>query len=877
MQTRVEFGAKPATDVLDPGNKLVFSGAGSGVCRVVGSSTKDYSVAAGVTVGPFLRSTNVTVWATSGSFDVLEVAADDFDAVFQSPVSGAENKGFASASVSSLVIVRDHPYRQIVGGGGYDSMHQWFKDNGAYPYCLTVNTSDTDSNAVGYVNATTNLSWDEVRALQADGVEITNHCNRHIGSLVGMCTGYSLRYTGVNATATAYVTDAPRTLVLVDSGTTSFDLTNAAYDTLAELRTAVNAVSGWTMTLADELDGTERSADTLILPIASAKSAKASAALIAVGGGLYIRYKGSQYKTAMVRMFLNYVQIFGDGVEVAEYDTTNASYNTFTKLQALINVLESGDWECGVMNCGNNAPYCSGAEQASVNLPATTAFVDVHQRFGWLVGGMPVARMWDKVFARAKNVAAANGVTMLNSSDVGGANHAQVLLQMAKYSNLPRVTALNSGSCAPAAIPAYSAQALPNLGWDDNTGGNVPSNVAAQAIVDALVDSPGFVCSVYVHQVNPDGSSGKNFVPFDNTVAGAGYTNEAKWTNFLSKLKTAKAAGQVNVLTQQGFYASRERMAKPRNYVFNPRFKNSGEALAALGSIDVGWKVPGWRLSTQNISAMTIDADGTMTVTTSTASVSNYIQTLVYLEPGRTYHLGLSVETVAYTSGTGVSATLLPFAGGYEYLDLSQSTSSAAGFGDGINWIEYAGSAAGVHKYINAELTIPIPQRKRAYIRSRAWAGNTVDLSVNKYIRLNIDGAGNSVDIDCSAGAVSASAVYAWEVANAINSAIKADATYKLLPEFHGLARSDTNKRLILELPLATYGNGTDKTIRVVAGSTASAATTLFPGGASNLPIGAYSTSGRQGLLPYVFSVVFNAVGTFKVSSPVITEVASVV
>lgn len=89
MQTRVEFGAKPATDVLDPGNKLVFSGAGSGVCRVVGSSTKDYSVAAGVTVGPFLRSTNVTVWATSGSFDVLEVAADDFDAVFQSPVLGA--------------------------------------------------------------------------------------------------------------------------------------------------------------------------------------------------------------------------------------------------------------------------------------------------------------------------------------------------------------------------------------------------------------------------------------------------------------------------------------------------------------------------------------------------------------------------------------------------------------------------------------------------------------------------------------------------------------------------------------------------------------------------------------------------------------------
>lgn len=101
MQTRVEFGAKPATDVLDPGNKLVFSGAGSGVCRVVGSSTKDYSVAAGVTVGPFLRSTNVTVWATSGSFDVLEVAADDFDAVFQSPVSGAGNQPSATLAATT--------------------------------------------------------------------------------------------------------------------------------------------------------------------------------------------------------------------------------------------------------------------------------------------------------------------------------------------------------------------------------------------------------------------------------------------------------------------------------------------------------------------------------------------------------------------------------------------------------------------------------------------------------------------------------------------------------------------------------------------------------------------------------------------------------
>jgi len=50
-------------------------------------------------------------------------------------------------------------------------------------------------------------------------------------------------YDGANATATVEVQD--NALVLTDSATHSFDLTNVAYDTIGELVTGIVAISGW--------------------------------------------------------------------------------------------------------------------------------------------------------------------------------------------------------------------------------------------------------------------------------------------------------------------------------------------------------------------------------------------------------------------------------------------------------------------------------------------------------------------------------------------------------------------------------------------------------------------------------------------------------
>lgn len=245
------------------------------------------------------------------------------------------------------------------------------------------------------------------------------------------------------------------------------------------------------------------------------------------------------------------------------------------------------------------------------------------------------------------------------------------------------------------------------------------------------------------------------------------------------------------------------------------------------------------------------------------SSGANYLQAQVWLEPGKTYHIGLVAETLAYTSGTGISVQLTPL-GGWEYL-------SEIPVSQGMFFDEYAGSAAGVHRYFSGEMTVPSPVRKKAYIRSRS--GGTFNLSTNKNIRLNIDNIGQTADIDCSAGAVSAFAAYAWEIAAAINAGIKATAAYATKSEYHNIARAE-NGRVILESPYSTANTTSGARILMSAGSTASAATAIFgTTGGTTQPIGYFSPQGSQGLLPYVFTININATGTFRIAAPVVKEV----
>lgn len=787
------------------------------------------------------------------------------------PVTGVKypsnTPGFFGHDRPTLLFTWDHPYSQLGGKAGYDSVDQWFRDYGLFPYCLTTNTKEGTNVSPGALTGNGNMSWAEIAALQANGVEITNHANRHLQNMARVCTGVQINYWGPNATATAHVTDSPRTLHLVDSVDNTFDLTNASYDTVAELVAAVNALGGggkWSMVAEDELDGTERSADMLILA-SPGVDVKAGTKYLALSGGLLIRYKGSTYKTAMVKSLLGtYIQLFGDGCLVAEYQFASASYNTLTKVSTVINALESGAWECNVIdNAATYPQYCSGSEATSGNLLAGD-FQDCHHRYVWLSAGLPISTLWRKMLQKAKTVAASHGVAMKNFSDVGGGAWAQVVAQISEFTNLARCSAVLS-TIAPGAVPVDVAWTVPIFSYETTNA----TNAQTAAVIPALESSPGFVCAMFTHMIKEDGASGRTFVP-QSDAQSTSHQSETKMLGYLANVKAAVDSRSLNVMTHQGFFTARKSMPAPRNRIFNPKWKNSGESLVGLD--DYGRAVPGWHFKTPNISSLTVDADGVLTLTNASYIANGkHLRTMVWLNPGATYHVSITVETIAWTNDNGgVSIALAP-AYGYEYLNEVSATVPGA---QGVYIVspEYAGKTLGSHRYMNAEFTTPLPKRKPAYIKGRI--AGPFDLSTNKNIQINIDGIGSTGDIDCSSGASSSSAVLAWEAAAAINAKIKATAAYAGKSQYFNVA-SAVDGKLILQSPYESASSPNQGGIIVSNGSTLNARDTLFgtPVNGAEPPRGIATHGSLSTMLPYFFTIYVNGMATYRISSPVISDI----
>ncbi len=799
---------------------------------------------------------------------------------------GVLPEGWQGSDKGSMVFVRDHPYTQVLGDATHDSMHAWFKEKGVVPYSLTVNTDPTLSIGVG---GSDSMTWPQVLSLQSDSTEITNHTVRHIGSLRRINTGFSLSYTGANATATAYVaytTGVDPILHCVDSSDHTFDLTNASYDTLAELKVAVEALTGWTMTLAPELDGSELSKYVLGVAAANAKNCKSLSPKFAISGGIMVKYKGTTLKTAAIRCFLgNYIQILGDGIVVAEINLSNASYDTLAELATYINGLaigadSAGDFQCYYMDAEGSNSYTTGVEATRFSLGgiAATTWMDCMGKSAYLPSGMPIEMVFNKLLGTARATALANGVYMSNFSDVGGPAPSGLMPSISKYNNLARVT--HQENCYwPYAIPVDKAWVINGAGADDDTTTLTTAGLVAG--VQAIADSPGFVISPFLHKIIPDGSSGKNFI---TQAVAAGYWSEAKCTAFLNAVKAQRDLNNLNLFTQQGFYQARSSLSKPYNRLFNSRLINSGETLTGVTPENQGLLIPGWAIWTQDLTEFAV-ADGVLTVTNvgNSHNTSNYIRQVVYLDPGKVYDVGVMVESLAYTSGTGVSMSLRPgnYSGAnaaYEYESDMGATSR------GVTYNQFV---TNLSRPLGSTFVVPKIERKKAYIRNQynSWdsdANKTWDLSSVHHIKLNIDALG-IIEIDCAAGAASSSAVFAYEIAAAINAAIKASATYMAHAEYHSIARAE-NGYLILESPHPSYpstsllsGGTAGYGIVITAGTTTDCSFRIFGGANGDRPYGYAYPDGMHGMLhPYTLEIVFNAVGRWRLSNLRIQEVESV-
>lgn len=694
-----------------------------------------------------------------------------------------------------LMVGGDHPYSQWIGSGGYDGTLGEYERCGIKPY-ISVNTdAESGENNPGDTGM---MSWAEMAAINSR-VEFQSHGARHIQSWTKINTGLKITYTGANATATVYCDGT--NLVLTDSGSTNIALSGKTLSTLAA---AVNAVTGWACTLAGELTGDESAANVLIIVSGQAKNAKSpNIARMAAGGGIIIRYTGSVYRTAWVWRATNLLILYGDGVPVAWIDTTNGSYDTLGELVTYINTLTGWSaYLCDNDNseAANTDNYISGGE-SSANL-RIARYPDAISNWVITAAGLSHYYMIRRQLVQAKTKAEANGVTFTNYSQSGGDAWPNLFAPHADLHPIMRGNIEYAVQFLPGAFRlGETRHMMPHYSISDLSGYTA---ARCEALVDALADSPGFAVNALIHEVKPDGSTGKTFM--DDLHTGA--LTETYWSAMIERVKEKSGAGNLAVLTPE-----EARRLIPQsvahNKLFNPRLKNSGETLTGV-TYNSGLIIPGWQLHTPaHITACTI-ADGAISFTTNASTSVAPIKQYLYLRPGRSYRFVAHIDDMSLSSGNGVQFSLARAIN-----KLSVDTSPAA---QQTAYNIYQTTAGMM------ELTVSIPPEDVVSTFVRSLNSQTFNLGTNTNIRVNIDGKGLTANINC-AGSTPA-ATTAKEVAAAINAALAADANYPA--EYHTCARAE-NGRVIIESPYA-YPSGAPDSYAVIVdqGTTADAFSVIF-------------------------------------------------
>lgn len=343
-----------------------------------------------------------------------------------------------------------------------------------------------------------------------------------------------------------------------------------------------------------------------------------------------------------------------------------------------------------------------------------------------------------------------------------------------------------------------------------------------------------------IHALTPDGSSGYSLIP-----DGQATQTEAAMVALLARIRAGVAAGRLRVAKLSEVPRLAGRAPRPSNLIFNPLFRNSGESLVGVVSVDDGKRVPGWRWQTPaHVTAASV-TDGVIEVTTNASTLTFVAQQAVRLEPGVTYEAGVNIEAVGTLSGgNGVGLRLQPLDG----VMPSQSV-----LNDTIQSIRRMTTGASVVRF-----TVPSDQPTPPFVRSVA---GPFALGATANIRVNIDSKGLTADINV-AGATP-SATTAKEVAAAINAALAANAAYPA--EYHTAAKVE-GARVVISSPWATGGDPTSNRVLVDQGSTNDAFASLFGVATSNDGLGVKTGS----LVPrwWMLILTIDTTGTARLSEP---------
>lgn len=740
--------------------------------------------------------------------------------------------GFVDPDTPILILGGDHPYLQWYGTNGSNGMAQMYADQGIKPY-IAINTDRFD-----YDEDPTNvMSYAQMIALQ-DRVEIVGHGHRHPQDWRLVNTGIVVRYTGAAATATVAITATNitgATAGAVDDF--NFDITTAPYDTIAEVVAAIDALPNWTASYASELKGTEASTKLLLR---SATTAKAADLYLAAGGGILITNTGTTYRSLTVNFNGTVLAIYGDGVRLLNLTIAG---NTLAQVVTAINAVTGITAELTNDNEASAYRYCDGGEDAAcLAAYKWTGRAPVGPSGVYLHAGLSHWYIVERQLVKCKEVAAANGIEIQNFAQSGDKFHPREMEGHSSY-RLYRGNNKTGSVIYPNAF-IRRGNFIPHAGVSQTI---YPTDATARytALLNAIVDSPGFTTCLLMHQLRSDGTSGYVFPPGGSP---SGWNaDESEWYAFVQAIGAANRAGTLRVMSMDEYRRFAPIGHDVSNLLFNPKLHNSGESLRVAAS-DPGQIVPGWRLGTlaAATSAASIDTDGFLSATTSSSILA--LEQVVNLEPG-VYEFSGRAESLAYTSGNGVLLTAKA---------ATPDFFTTTGLMPTINVFNATYALRGPGE-LRLRFSVFPPQPVPATVIS--LNSQTYNLSTNKNIRLNIDNKGLTADIDCSAGAVSAAAVTAKEVAAAINAGMAAAAaTYAA--EYHTIAKA-VNGKVVLTAPYIS-GDVTG-TIYVADGTSAGARATIF--GDECYGVAMLSDYSQFGGLPITLGFEQNMVGTAKVGA----------
>lgn len=721
---------------------------------------------------------------------------------------------------SVLSVGGDHPYAQWWGSNGVDGMAQMYLDLGIRPYlAICADESSDSTSGVGATLGKGNMmTAAQARELQTRGVEFVNHGARHTHFWDLFNTGIRVYYTGAEATPTVNISTTQLTTSTATTGATNFAF--ATYPTLATLAAAINALAGWNCLLATELLGTEPSAT--LVPLNAARSVVDAGGAdptdsnqrFAIAAGILVRYTGRDYMdvSVSVNSGSNFLVLYADGA-LRLATTTNT---TLTAVVTAINALNITGLTALVMDNGYSAQsiggstalnpgqkiretYCLGDEKAT-GLMRIDNNRSVNGFGLCITAGMGLAYTVRRAVLAAKERAASLYGLTLNSFAQSGGRMEQWLLGpiLGEHVNWRANTTQPSdfvGGASPSPTPLNAGgRYVGHFTSITAASASTPFGEAdVKAVIDALGDSDGWYVNWLNHLCTPTPGDPSPYTGMNQHSAGY-YTSSADqdegpfWRE-LQYAAAARDAGRIDIMPPTLAEKTRIMRRGPSNLIFNPKFRNGrgdnllGITTTAQGSSGIA--CPGMIVVTSagDYASAQVSAARELSLVTVGALGANKVPFAwtLQLEPGKTYNIGAQLDLTGWGAANKVQWVLYPINNLYgPPILLSQLAIASEGF--------YGGQIQ------DAQFRFSVPASRGGQPARIITKAAPFAFAAGDSFTLKIDNRTASAPI------VLTGLTTSRQVADAINTAIAADATYGPLGKYRDVARVVDN-RVVIEAP----------------------------------------------------------------------------